>query len=366
MESRGLFLRRSIYVAAFVLSLVFISFRGGSLPYMLFFMVAVNTAVSIAYIFYVFFTVKVYQTVPERKVVKGSLVPYSVKLSNEGLLAYSVVGLRFIGTLSEVRHTEGLADMSMEPGGEFAFQTELLCRYSGTYDVGVDTIEIMDYFRIFRIRFPMPEKLKVTVKPRILELADIAFITEEESRNSGQRGISDCLVDNEVHRYVPGDNRRLIHWKNSAKRRELMVRTLTAEELPEYVVFMDGNVEAADHIGKVMLCDRLREAAVALVNYIYRSGYYVLAVLGEADGQDILSRREFDAFYDRVTEYGFSGRMREMGALLEEWNRGVRAGVPFIVVTAYSEALSVGTREAVGCSRSLHILDVRERLDFLD
>lgn len=161
-------------------------------------------------------------------------------MGNEGFISYGAVSLYFFDRLSAVCRTEELGNLAMEPGQEETFQTEVICMYSGIYEIGVDTIEIMDYFRIFRIRFPMPEKLKVTVKPRILELDSMAAVLEEEEcHTSGQRGERTDLADNEVRKYVSGDNRRWIHWKNSAKRQEWMVRKPTAEEVSSYVIFVD-------------------------------------------------------------------------------------------------------------------------------
>ncbi|MDD6572114.1 MAG: hypothetical protein PUF12_07025, partial [Thermoflexaceae bacterium] len=75
MENKMLLLRRIIYGICFVLSLVFISFRGGNLPYMLFFLMVCNTIAAVVYILYVYFTIRIYQEIPERRVTKREFVP---------------------------------------------------------------------------------------------------------------------------------------------------------------------------------------------------------------------------------------------------------------------------------------------------
>ncbi|MDE7272065.1 MAG: DUF58 domain-containing protein [Lachnospiraceae bacterium] len=330
---------------------------------MLFFMMVVNTILSIAYIFYVFFTIKIYQTIPERTITKKERVSYQVKLSNEGVATYGAVSLHFLDKLSVISRTEELGNMSMEPGQEMAFQTEVLCMYSGIYEIGVDMIEIMDYFRIFRIRFPMPEKLKVTVKPRIRELDSIAaVIEEEECRNSGQRGERTDLVDSEVRKFVPGDNRRWIHWKNSAKRLEWMVRNPTAEEVSSYVIFVDPWVAAADTVERIAICDRIREMAAALAQYIYSSGYQLLVVMEDVDGQEICSRRAFEDFIKRLTECNFSDKATDLNAALEEQNIRTQADIPFLVVTQHPEKIADNVREVVRGFRNLHFFDLQNRV----
>lgn len=354
-----IFIRRSIYIALFILSLVFISLRGGNLPYMLFFMMAANTLLSILYIIYVFFTLKIYQDIPERRITKYESIPYRLKLYNEGMIAYSSVKLHFMEQLSYVKGAHGLECSGLEPGKRIDADIELWCKYSGTYYVGVDTIEIMDYFQIFRIRFNMPQKMKVTVKPRIIELDNVAFITEtEECHNSAATGKNEYLTDNEVRKYMSGDNRRLIHWKNSAKRQELMVRKPMAEEITEYIVFMDGRVGDMNFEDRIMLCDKLREAVIAMVYYIFCREYGVLAILDGEYEKEIFSKRDFNEFYKKMTDYSFDSK-KEIEETLSCMDRRLREDIPFMVISSRPEQLQGNTLEEIKNNRSLHIIDVK-------
>lgn len=325
---------------------------------MLFFMMVINTIVSIIYILYVFFTIRIYQIIPERRVTKKEFVSYNLKLSNESVIAYRAVTLHFLDRLSEIKQTQGLESISLEPGQGIDVNTELFCKYSGTYFIGVDTIEIMDYFRIFRIRFHMPQKMKVTVKPRILKPDNIAFITEEEEcHNSGQKGKSEYLIDNEVRKYTSGDNKRLIHWKNSAKKQELMVRNLTAEEISQYVVIMDSKIETADFDNRIMVCDKLRETMIALVYYIYCSGYDAFCVLGSNFEKNIYSRRDFDEFYNKMIDYNF-GREKEFDKFLQALNQRVHEEIPFVIVSSNPGRISDSVWDEIKSYRNVHIVDV--------
>lgn len=379
MENKVIFIRRTIYIALFILSLVFISFRGGNLPYMLFFMMAANTVLSVIYILYVFFTVKIYQDISERRITKYESVPYKLNLYNEGIIAYSSVKLRFMKTLSYVNGAQGLECIGLEPGKRIDADLELWCKYSGTYYVGVDTIEIMDYFQIFRIRFNMPQKMKVTVKPRIIKLDNVAFITDtEECHNSAVTGQNEYLTDNEVRKYVSGDNKRLIHWKNSAKRQELMVRKPMAEEITEYIVIMDGRIDSIDFEEKIMLCDKLKETVIAMVYYIYSKGYSVISVLGSEYEKEIRSQRDFDEFYGRVTDYNFIQKKTSNKEADKEFNikqdekfedklssmdRKLREDISFIIISAKPEELQSNTLEEIKNNRSLHIIDIDRALE---
>lgn len=352
-----LLLRRIIYGICFVLSLVFISFRGGNLPYMLFFLMVCNTIAAVVYILYVYFTIRIYQEIPERRVTKREFVPYRLMVNNESFMAYRDVRVHFSTDFSEVLSAGDIGCIGLEPGEGLDIHKELFCKYAGTYFVGVDTIEIMDYFKIFRIRFMMPQKMKVTVKPRVLNPENINFLTEEESHNSSIRGKSEYQLDNEVHKYYPGDNKRHIHWKNSAKRQELMVRNRTAEEITEYVVIMDGSMGKLDFTEKIICCDKMREVVLTLVHYIYCSGYYAMTVLDRNYEREICSERDFNELYDRMIDYGF-GQEKNLKERLYSLNNTYEENVPFILVTSGHSLLESCVMEEIRECRSVSVINV--------
>lgn len=357
MKNNGILFRRILYVICLILSLVFISVRGGNLSYMLFYLVLVNTAVSLIYIVYVFYSVRIFQDIPERHVTKQEFVKYNLKLSNESFITNREVQLRLLSELSEVKGMEETIHTGLEPGEVMEIHGELYCKYSGTYYAGVDRIEIMDYFKIFRIRFPMPQKMKVMVKPRILELPDVAYIMEEEAHDSSLKGKNNYQLDNEVRKYTTGDNKKWIHWRNSAKRQELMVKTPAEEEISEYVVIMDSNIERKDFKEDIIRCDKFREGMVALVHSIYRSGYFVLAVMDCVYEKEISLQRDFKGFFDKIVEYSF-GQTLGLDEKISQLNRAYNQNIPFIIVTSNQSVLKDDVLDELRSYRNIKVFNV--------
>lgn len=360
MENKGLRIRRIIYIILFILSLVFISIRGGNLPYMLFFLMVINTALSYAHILYVFYTIKIFQTTPQVDITKNEMIPYHLRLNNEGFIAYGSIRLRFLQNLSEVMEQEKVGVICLEPGQEWRFDSEVLCRYSGVYPVGVDTIEIMDYFKIFRIRFPMPQKMQVTVKPRLIEPSHAFFLLEEEEHgNSSYGSKSEYHLDNEVKKYNAGDNKKRIHWKNSAKKQELMVRNLADEEISGYAVILDANVEEKDFEKKVILCDKLRETLISLVHYIHDAGFFVHSVLDASYEKEVYSFEDFDELHSRIAKFGFEHSV-DLDELLFRLNTEIWESVPFVIISSNPKKISQGIQSEIKVFRNFYIIDVNE------
>ncbi|MCM1535674.1 MAG: DUF58 domain-containing protein [Clostridium sp.] len=329
---------------------------------MLFFLMVLNTALSYAHILYVFYTIKIFQTTPQVDITKKEMIPYHLRLNNEGFIAYGSIKLRFLQNLSEVTEQDKLGTISLEPGQGWEFDSEILCKYSGIYPVGVDTIEIMDYFKIFRIRFPMPQKMRVTVKPRLIEPRHAAFLLEEEEHGSSSYGSkSEYQLDNEVKKYAAGDNKKRIHWKNSAKRQELMVRNPAEEEISGYAVILDANVGEKDYEKKVILCDKLRETLISLVHYIHGAGFYVHCVLDASYEKEVYSYADFDELHRRVAKFGFEHSV-ELDELLFRFNTQLQEGIPFVIVSSDPKKISQSIQSEMKVFRNLYIIDVN-RID---
>lgn len=340
-----------------IASLVLVSFKGGNLPYMLCFALLINTMTQIIYILYVYYTLKIYQVIPKRRVTKCEFVPYTLTLQNESLFAYRDIRLYLTKSLCEVKCAENLDCISLEPGQGINVDGELYCKYSGTYFVGVDTIEIMDYFKIFRIRFNMPQKMKVTVKPRILTMSGLIFVKDEEAFDSNHFGRKEYRLDNEVRKYYPGDNRRHIHWKNSAKRQELMVRTQMPEEVSEYVVVMDASMKKMPEEEKIICCDKLREATLGIVNYIFTSGYHVYTLLNGVNAREIISHRAFGELFDSLIDYGF-GSGNQIQKNLENSLAIYPPQIPIVFVTSRASLVTKELLQRIGESHRIHPINV--------
>lgn len=119
---------------------------------------------------------------------------------------------------------------------------------------------------------------------------------------------------------------------------------------------------AADSIEHIFCCDKLRETAAALANYIYGSGYQLLVVMESAQAQEIYSQRSYEYFIERLTECSFSDNTAVLDTALIEQNQSIQAGTAFIVVTQRPERLSDDVKEIIRSVRSLHIFDLHEEL----
>lgn len=308
MDKKSFGIRRGIYLLLIVISLVFLSFYGGPLPYMVFFALIINMIASMIYIMYIFNSIRISQNILEHSVDKNQYVKLKFQIGNEGMLAGTSIKLNFNHEFSEVSGCEELEHIGLEPKQYIVKELELLCRYSGTYYAGVDSIEITDYFGIFHIRFEMPQRMKVVVRPRILKIDNLKFLNDNEQQvNSSNYRQDEAVVDNETRLCQSGDNAGMIHWRNSMKMQKLLVRTMSAEEAYDYIVTIDETIRLKDNVERIISADKVRETAIAVINYMYSCGYNIGCAMTQTGIIRLNDQYGLTQLYNRISGCNFVG-----------------------------------------------------------
>ena len=138
--------RRLIWFFLWLLSLVGISFYGGAASYGLFFALTLLPLISFLYLVIAYFQFKIYQNPDSMEVICGQPTPYTLVLRNEGFLGISCVQLKLFSDFSRVDSISENTEYALLPGDEIRYETNLICKYRGEYDVGIKQILFTDVF----------------------------------------------------------------------------------------------------------------------------------------------------------------------------------------------------------------------------
>ncbi len=231
-------LRRCLLLVLWILSLASISFFGGAVSYGVFFGVTLIPVASLLYIVCVYLRFKIYQEVGSRSMVCGRPESYFFILKNEDYFVYSSVSVRFFDNFSYVEELPGDVEYELFPGESFTYETRLVCKYRGEYEVGIKDVVVTDFLRLFRVRYENRGVVKALVRPRVVALEELKSIEEIPVallKEISARTQQDILVRD----YYPGDTPGQIHWKATAKAQKLMTRTRTGEEQQGVAILCD-------------------------------------------------------------------------------------------------------------------------------
>ena len=253
-----------LYGLLFLGSVIWISFSGGALPYMTFYTVLCAPFVSVLYVVLVNLTIRFHQEMPAHKVTKGELSAYRAQVENVGFLPFVKVTLLFETKLASLSGLSAEQEISLSPGKRWEQSTELICRYAGTYNVGITAYRMEDCFHLFRIERPIPTAFRAIVRPRLPE--ETGVLPELDAiRNllEMKTNLTEATLGNDLREYQQGDSPRQIHWKNSARMQKLLTRLPEPREMQLIQVVMIPLPQTRE-LSEVIRRDRFLETAVSV------------------------------------------------------------------------------------------------------
>lgn len=221
-------MKKLIYFALLIGSVVLVSFRGNAVSWLIFYFMLSLPLLALLYALYVYCRFRIGQQV-SRYVNKGEAVPYRLRLANEDLLLISGIGLNFYTDTvqvlkvkpdgTKIPYEQEPDSFSLLPHQQKNVEVTLICKYRGTYQVGVKSVSVTDFFGLFTITYPMMSHIRLTARPRILTLRQLGekLKVRDPKKNRASAARLQEMLDFELKKYTAGDSLRRIHWKNSAK-----------------------------------------------------------------------------------------------------------------------------------------------------
>ena len=357
-----------LYLFFLIGATILVSCRGGNISYLLFYFALLLPVLAFFYSLYVFYRFIIVQDV-SRVVVKAQEVPYRLLLANEDFLPFTHIRLHFFSDMVRMKPADP-GVISLLPHEEIRVDTKMYCKYRGTYPVGVKSVEVTDFLGLFTIRYPMMSQIRLTARPRIIPLEQLKIVLQEQDPKTSLFPVSRLqdLPDYELRSYLPGDSRKYIHWKNSARAGELLVRKQMPEELFETILFMDltpqGEGMEAKHSmeAKRSMEDNIIEAALSFVHDYYLKNIPIRILFMEDSLREILVDEStgFEPFYDKCAELSFESPY----PLEKVWDSFLSSsGGPnaYILVTAFvTDALARSVAENQLAGNEVLLVNVGE------
>lgn len=299
--------RRWVLFGLWVLSLLTISFYGGAISYGFFFGVTLIPVVSAVYLLAVYLRFKIYQKLEGRNVVCGQPVPYFFVLQNDDYFAFTSVSVRLFSSLSYVEELPDGIEYELLPGDKFTYETKLICKYRGEYEVGVKKIVITDFLRLFQISYRVPETIKALVLPKIVRVSELHCIEDVFALMQREAYTAQTEADVVVRDYMPGDALKQIHWKATAREQKLKVRNRTGEEKAGITILCDTKRYARDIREYLPLENKMLEVLLAIGIFLAERNMVYDVCYGQHGmvRRRVQGLKDFDAFYQQVSKIEF-------------------------------------------------------------
>ena len=308
-----------ILLALFAASLVAISFYGGTVSYSFFFAVLLVPPVCLIYLLIVLWRFRIYQEIGSRTIVSGDPVSYFFTLQNEDRIAFSSVRVRFYSDFSRIEKLPDNPEYELLPNDKYTYETRLICKYRGEYEVGVRDVILTDFLKLFRLRYRFPGAISASVLPKIVEISEISALKNLQAPILIERYDQVTEPDSVLRDYVAGDPVKLIGWKKSARAGKLKVRNLIREERNgAALLFSTERPDGEDAQDYIPAENKVLEIVIAVS--LYAAGESIPLSLwqsGKRVPQKIGSMSDFEDYYAKTPEISF-GRTGALKTLLSD------------------------------------------------
>lgn len=365
---------RIILIFVIIASGVFASFYGGYVSRGIFYVSLMLPVISFIYMLYVHFRCRVYQLIDHKTIVKEEQVPYRFILANEDIIAYTNVFVSFRSDFSKVDNIQMDKNYSLVPGERIVQNTSICCHYRGDYVVGAEYVYITDYLNLFCIQFEAPSPITVHVLPRVLHLESLRIGVELEGKSRlTPYSSSERVMDVEVRNYVPGDERKMIHWKSVARQNKLMTRKYTEDPKMEIVLFIDFTRKDCEDLERMIIEDKIIEATLAICDYYYRNDIIVRCLydMKGIKSTSIMSKSDFDQLFELCTNIYFKAEHKISHILAASNHIADGQNCNIIITHEMTDELITTTYEKLKLNDEVTILyigseDISEQVSKLD
>ena len=312
-------MRNWILLDLWVLSLAAISYYGGAVSYGIFWGITFIPVISLIYLIFVYFNLRILQQIESRNMICGQPMPYFFVLQNDSFCVFASISVNLFSSFSSVEDLPGDTEYELLPGDKYAFETKLTCKYRGEYEVGVKEIIMTDFFRLFRISYRIPGTIKALVLPKITRVSNLKSIDSLAAlpqRTSLRERTEPDIV---VRDYTTGDSLKQIHWKATAREQKLKVRNLTGEEKQGISLLWDTRRYSKEPMAYLPIEDKILETVLAISIFLAEKNIPFSAYFGQRgiSSAHLEGLEDFDGFYRQVSEIQFDQEEHFQQTLLE-------------------------------------------------
>ena len=281
-------------------------------------------------------TLEIRSDLSGRTVRRGEDVMLTVSVRHKGLLPIAPVLLELYATADRPETAVRLKDA---PGRVQKLTVPFHAAHVGVSTPGVKSCTVEDLFGLFsKVITPETAMGELMVLPMPFQVEPLTFAPGDSGLETMARATEDVTSPSDIRAYMPGDALKKIHWKLSARKRELVVRRFEEPVLPDCLVLMDcsappswGHKEAEADVR-----DALLETAASIVSSQVNSDHAVRLPLLGKHPMELEKGMGMPLILENLARVDFSETDRFERVLLMETRRMRKVGATVVIAARLS------------------------------
>ena len=212
-------------------------------------------------------SVRVKNGLSGQKVNRGEIVSMEIAVSHRSPLPIAPVALKMRATSNTPAGTIHLTQLGKR---RQRVVHKFAADHVGAMFPGVDSYVVSDVFGFFKREHEPPmDGMELLVLPVPFDVEPLTFAAGDMGVETMKRAMEDPSSPSDIRAWQQGDPLKRIHWKTSARKRELMVRQFEEPALPDALVLLDTSpphlTEGWPEDKRPFLKDAIRETAASVV-----------------------------------------------------------------------------------------------------
>lgn len=280
-------------------------------------------------------TVKVENTLSGVKVNRGDVVSMEIAVSHKGVLPIAPVALRMRATSNTPAGTIHLTQLGKR---RQRVVHKFAADHVGAMFPGVDSYVVSDVFGFFKREYkPDMAGQELLVLPVPFDVEPLTFAAGDMGVETMKRAMEDPSSPSDIRQWQQGDPLKRIHWKASARKREIMVRQFEEPALPDALILLDTSPPhlspGFEESCKPYLCDAVLETAASVVACQIRQDNEVRMPLVGDRPMEYSSRMGLPLLLDELARCRFDATERFERIIMMQMNELRKTGAVVIITT---------------------------------
>ncbi|MBQ8095278.1 MAG: DUF58 domain-containing protein [Clostridia bacterium] len=161
------------------------------------------------------------------------------------------------------RHSAYL--LHARPFGTTHSQNEFPCPHIGQFTVGVSKITVEDSLGLFHFSKHIRNLSVLCVLPQAATVSPVPINPGSEDGPASAYASTDYTTPDSIRGWMDGDELKRVHWKLSASRRTLLVRTYEQQERPDTLILLNTGGLDSSELQTASIIDALTESCAGTI-----------------------------------------------------------------------------------------------------
>ncbi len=287
-------------------------------------------------------SVKVSNTLSGLKVNRGDVVSMDISVSHKSILPIAPVALNMRATSNTPAATIHLTQLGKR---RQRVVHKFAADHVGAMFPGVESYIVSDVFGFFkRVHEPDLSGQELMVLPVPFEVEPLTFAASDMGVGTMKRAMEDPSSPSDFRSYQQGDPLKRIHWKMSARKREIIVKQFEEPALPDALVLLDTSPphlsEGIPADRAAFLQDALLETAASVVSCQIKQDNPVRMPLVGDRPMEYSSRMGLPVLLDELARCTFNETERFERVIMMQMAEMRKTGAVVVITTRLTSELA--------------------------